>query len=304
MGIKDDFQKFTRAGYFSRIDTEHPLELHIGLDDSGDESIELRHNCPPHKIRSTGVIEINQYKKEKYNTIRFSLKDEESKTLFYMFCEDIIENTRSIQNPSEGYSAIINRYHLWRKMFHGKNSNLLTEIEIMGLIGELLFLSGPLKDRIGIQSALQSWSGQELTHKDFSFGNSWAEIKTISRGKSSVRISSLEQLESANDGELVVYSLEKMSENYVGITLNGLVKQIKSMFGVLSDEEKFFSQLAINGYTMNDYYDNYVYELSGVKHYAVTSDFPRITKDNIPDAVVKLSYELSLVELSEFEIES
>ena len=61
----------------------------------------------------------------------------------------------------------------------------------MGLIGELLYLSGSLAERIGLHDALYSWSGQELTHKDFSFNESWVEVKTISRGRITVRISSM-----------------------------------------------------------------------------------------------------------------
>ena len=53
-------------------------------------------------------------------------------------------------------------------MFVSSKNNFLTEPEIMGLIGEILFLRGNLAERIGLSNALLSWSGQELTHKDFS----------------------------------------------------------------------------------------------------------------------------------------
>ena len=187
-------------------------------------------------------------------------------------------------------------------MFISNKNKFLTESEIMGLIGELLYLSGPLSEKIGLHEALYSWSGQELTHKDFSFDESWVEVKTISRGKQSVTISSLEQLESEVDGELVVYSLEKMSENYLGITLNNLVKKIKDSFSDIADENKFMSQLALNDFVINDYYDYFVYELSDFKRYNISDNFPKITHDDVPDAVIKLSYELSMAELSKFEI--
>ena len=52
---------------------------------------------------------------------------------------------------------------------------------------------------------MKSWSGQELTHKDFSMENTWYEIKTIGCGQQNIKISSLEQLDSVYDGEIVVF---------------------------------------------------------------------------------------------------
>lgn len=102
----------------------------------------------------------------------------------------------------------------------------------MGLIGELLFLKDQLSKSIGFSEALKSWSGQELTHKDFSYGDTWTEVKTIRRSSQSVRISSLEQLDSEYDGELAVYALEKMSPEYKGITLNKLIVEMRNLFRI------------------------------------------------------------------------
>lgn len=302
MGVKDQFPRFTKPNYYSRIDNNHILEIHIGLDDKGHQSVELRHNNKQHKLKGTDAIEINQYSRPDYNTLRFSLADDEVSSLFYMFCDDMIDHTRELKDKSDGYISVVNRYHLWKKMFLSNKNSFLPESEIMGLIGELLYLSGPLAERIGLHDALFSWSGQELTHKDFSFEDHWVEVKTISGGKTSVKISSMEQLASDNDGELAVFSLEKMSENYSGITLNNLAIRIKNSFTDISDENKFMAQLAMNGYVLNDYYDHFVYEQSDFRHYKVTKGFPRLTPDDMPEAITKVSYEISLTELSEYEI--
>ncbi len=300
--IRERFGKFTRSNYFSRIDNSHILEIHIGLDNYGRESIELRHNSKPYNLKGTDTIEITQYRKEEYNTLRFSLKDTSVKGLFYIFCEDIIENTRNINDISEGYTALANRYHLWKKMFLTTNSKFLSEIEIIGLIGELLYLKDTLANEIGLQEALYSWSGAELTHKDFSYYETWTEVKSIVKNKQSVRISSLEQLESKKDGILAVYSFEKMSENYNGITLNSLVKAIFDMFDNIHDKEKFISKLSVGGYIIHDYYDSFVYELNNFKRYKVENGFPRLTHADLPEAITKVSYEISLDKLAEFEI--
>ena len=302
INFEKKFQEFQRSSYFSRIDNTHILELHIGLDDKGRKSIELRGLFDPKPIKSTNSIDVSQYKKEAYNTIRFSLKNSEVSGLFYKFCEDISEQSREIKDKKDGYQTITNRFNLWKKLFVSIKNDLLTESQIMGLIGELLFLSNELKEKIGAENALSSWSGQELTHKDFSYNDSWYEVKTISRGKQSVRISSLEQLESPSEGELIVYSLEKMSPAYNGLSLNSLILKIKDTFLSEDDKEKFLAAVALQGYEYNDYYDQYVYEKSSMTRYHVSQGFPKLTHESIPKEICKATYDILLDEIAPFVI--
>ena len=264
----------------------------------------LRYPFVPKKVTGTSAIEVNQYKKEQYNTIRFSLCDDEISGLFYKFCEDLSEQTKHLKEEAEGYQAIINRFFQWKKMFVSSKKQFLTEPEIMGLIGEILLLRDHLSQRIGLSKALRSWSGQELTHKDFSFDNTWIEAKAISRGAQSVKISSLEQLDGDNEGELAIHSLEKMSTAYDGITLNKLVFETRELFLSNEEQDLFMAQVALQGYEFNNYYDDFVYEISSFKRYRVNSEFPKLTHRDIPAAIRKAAYEISLVEIGEYEIKN
>ena len=302
MGVEERFGEFLKPNYFSRVDSEHILELFIGLDELGRKAIELRAPFIPRKITGTASIDVNQYKRQEYNTIRFSLANDEVSGLYYKFCDDIIEQTRDIREKMEGYQTVINRFFMWKKTFVPGNKNLLTELEIMGLIGEVLFLKNDLSKRIGLTDALRAWSGQELTHKDFSAGESWYEVKTIHRGKPSVKISSIEQLESDNIGELIVYSLEKMSEAYNGITLNKLILDTMNLFETQEEKEDFWSKVSLHGYEFNNYYDSFVFEISNCSKYSVCEGFPRLQKHQLPKAIVKASYELQLTDIKEFEL--
>lgn len=302
MNIKEIFSKFEKANYFSRVDNVHVLELHVGLDEKGRKAIELRAPFTPRKVTGTSAIEVNQYKRPEYNTIRFSLCDEEISGLFYKFCDDLIEQTREVKDKSEGYTAIIGRFFQWKKMFVSSKNNVLTEPEIMGLIGEILLLKDQIAARIGLSNSLKSWSGQELTHKDFSFDETWIEAKAISRGAQFVKISSLEQLDSDNEGELAIHSLEKMSTAYNGITLNKLVLETRDLFLSGEERDEFMAKVALQGYEYNNYYDDFVYEISNFKRYKVNSKFPKLTHRDLPTAIRKASYEISLVEIGEFEI--
>ena len=300
--IKEKFEEFENRNYFSRIDNSHPLELHVGLDDKGRKTIELRAQFAPRKVTGTASIAVNQYKKPEYNTIRFSLIDEEISGLFYLFCEDLVEQTREIKERTEGYNCIVNRFFQWKRMFVASKTNILTEQAIMGLIGELLYFRDVLSDKIGIYDALKSWSGQELTHKDFSYNDTWTDVKTVRSGNITVRISSLEQLESDNDGELAVFTLEKMSTAFHGITLNNLVMKIRNMFPPGEDRDKFISEVELQGYEYNDIYDEYVYKVNDFTRYCVNDEFPKLTSRDIDPAIKRATYEIAIADIVGFKL--
>ena len=302
ISIQERFNELKSYGYFMKADVEHILDWYIGLDDQGRKSIKVRAKFSPKNIMGTNSIIVNQYKNDDYNTIVFSLGDNEVSGLFYKFCEDLIETSRSIDEPDLGYTNIINRFLLWKKMFLKPKNEFLTEPEIMGLIGETLFLKEQLFALYGKHQALLSWSGQELTHKDFSNDNTWYEVKTIHRGSPTVKISSIEQLESNKIGELVVYSLEKMSPVFNGIKLNELVSEIYESFENEDDKGEFLTKVSLQGFSYNDHYDDYVYEVGDCRRFLVDKDFPKLDRSNLISAIVKAHYELSLVDIMEYVI--
>jgi hypothetical protein len=301
-GLKKRFDDFTSPNFYSRVSTDHVLELYIGLDEKGRKSIELRSAFNPRKVKGTSAIEVNQYDNQKYKTIRFSLTDEEISGLFYTFCDDLIEQTRELTDEKGGYNAIVVRFHQWKKMFVSSKKDFLNEAQIMGLIGELLFLRDQLSKRIGLPEALRSWSGQELTHKDFSYGDTWTEVKTIRRSSQTVHISSLEQLDSEHDGELAVYALEKMSTEYNGITLNKLIVDIRNRFSDSDDRDLFMSKVALQGYEYHNYYDDFVFELIYSKNFRVNDTFPKLIPGDVPEAILKATYDIDLNKITDFEI--
>ena len=224
--------------------------------------------------------------------------------MFDTFCallEDIIETTRSCPDNPSGYQVVINRLYSWKKMFSSKKKKL-DESAIMGLIGELTFLDNYMFSKYGKTKALEAWSGQELTHKDFSLENTWYEVKSIHSGKDSVKISSLEQLQSNNFGELVVIPLERMSPAFNGVTLSKLANKIMKELDSDEDLDKFISKLSEQGFDFDSETDDYVYQVLSVDRYAVNSSFPKIIRLEIPTAIVHAQYDISITSILPFLI--
>ena len=302
MDYKSRFSEFNRPSFFSRVDADHILDWHIGIDEIGRMSIEYRSNFTARRVQGTKYIEVNQYKNDKYCTIRFSLCDKELNDLFFKFCEDMVEKTRGLESASLGYNAVIDRFSLWKKMFFSPRNEILSEEKIMGLIGELLLLKNFLFEKYGVEKAIDGWSGQDCTRKDFSYEDKWYEAKAISFNKDTVSISSLEQLDSNIPGELAVVLLEKMSPSFMGITLNQLIWDVCEFIKAQDAKELFISKIESSGYVYNVAYDSYMFALKNIRRFNVDELFPRLIPSNVPSGVVSAKYEISLLAIKDKEI--
>ncbi len=297
--IEEKIRLINQNSQYVRVSDSHPLELYIGKNDKGFPTLRYNGNFLPVKIVGNSVLEIKQVKTTNYYSILFSYTAKDNFSLFYNFCEDIINQTASYSG-ADGYLEIVNRYNQWKKMFYG-NSKILSENEVLGLIGELLFLKDFCFKVYGISNGLNGWSGPEPTHKDFSYKNEWYEIKSINSFRSTVSISSIEQLDSTIEGKLVVYLFEKMSPSFNGISLNALVGTISNMIQYETDRDIFFEKLKQVGYSYNEVYDNYVYNLIRVDKYIVNSEFPKIKADDLSNGICKVQYEISLSLIEKFK---
>lgn len=299
--LKNRFKEFFKNGYFTRIDDVHVLDLYLGLNEKGQYTLEYRGNFNIKEVKGSSAIGVSQGTTSSYSYLLIFLKDTDMFDTFCALLDDIIETTRSCPDNPSGYQVVINRLYSWKKMFSSKKKKL-DESAIMGLIGELTFLDNYMFSKYGKTKALEAWSGQELTHKDFSLENTWYEVKSIHSGKDSVKISSLEQLQSNNFGELVVIPLERMSPAFNGVTLSKLANKIMKELDSDEDLDKFISKLSEQGFDFDSETDDYVYQVLSVDRYAVNSSFPKIIRLEIPTAIVHAQYDISITSILPFLI--
>lgn len=296
--IQKKIESIQANSQYVRVSDNHPLELYIGKNDKGFPTLRFNGIFQPINVIGNAILEIKQVKTSTYYSLMFSFTAEENYSLFYNFCEDIINQTYN-HKGNDGYTEIVNRYTQWKKMFYG-TSKLLSENEVLGLIGELLFLKEYAFKVYGISAGLNGWSGPEPTHKDFSYSNDWYEIKTINSFRNAVNISSIEQLDSEFEGYLIVYLMEKMSPSFNGLRLNSLVASINNMISLDTDKDVFFEKLKQVGYLYNEVYDNYVYNYISKTKYVVKEDFPRLKTNLIPIGIAKVQYEICLSQIERF----
>jgi hypothetical protein len=299
---KERFLELFKPEYYIRVDDTHPLDIFIGINSKRQKSFMLKGRFNYQNIKGTSSIEVKQYKLGEEYSLVLSLNNEDAQALFYIFCDDLIEETRKIVDVDKGYKFVINRFLMWKKMFVTQKS-ILSEPEIIGLIGELMFLKDFCFNKYGVFESINGWSAMEPTHKDFSFQDYWYEVKSKNEHSQGIKISSIEQLDSDAAGELVVFDLEKMSPEYKGIKLNSLIVTIKKMIENVDDSDLFDHKLTKLDYSYNDEYDNYCYVLKKRTRYIVKEGFPRISRDSLDPRVDKVQYEIAVNSLTEFIIE-
>lgn len=300
--IYTTFSEGFQPGQFIRLTDNDALNLYIGKDDNGCYSFEFLGHFTPARLVGSEVISVSQTKNKQLISIRFSLENQDLLEYFCTFCEDLVNSTLDITDDNIAYKSLSQRYLSWKKLFR-PNQARLNENEVMGLIGELLYLKDHMFVQYGFDPAIEAWTGPEFTHKDFSLENEWHEIKTISSGKGTIKIASLEQLDSDFEGTLAVYELEKMSSSFHGIKLNEIVNSIIQLLNI-HQREVFLNKLSGFGYDFSPEYNNYVYSLTSFVKYVVNDGFPRLKREHIPVSISRVQYDLNKAELESFKMTS
>lgn len=299
---KDIFNLFSEGfqpGFYKRIGESKTLNLYVGKDDNGRYAFEYKGHFIPMRVFGSEVISVDQFANEDGNVLCFSLEKEELLERFCTFCQDLLAATEKLTDDSECYISICNRYTSWKRLFKPNHGNL-TDTEIMGLIGELLFLKDEMIPIYGEAKSIESWMGPERTHKDFSIEDVWFEVKTVNSNKDSVHISSVEQLDSCMPGYLIVYKLEKMGATFNGIKLNALVDELIGTIRNDFYKDMFFTKLRLYGYDGSRDYDNTVFSVVPSMKYLVTEQFPRVVKGMFPSSIVKIQYEIILSDIEKY----
>ena len=212
--FKKIFEETDRAESYQRVESSSLIDWYLGKDNRSKYSLFCIVSSEPKDIRSTQLIDafVGIRKDGRYG-ITFSLVDNSLLDLFSHFCEDMVSSSSVIKDVTKAAGYVSGRYHIWQRFFSKTKNGYLSFEEIKGLIGEIIVLKDYMIEKYGEDKALASWSGTEMTDQDFSVDSTWYEVKTTVSGSATVKISSVEQLDSEQAGHLVVVTLDKTSES-------------------------------------------------------------------------------------------
>ena len=234
------------------------------------------------------------------------LLDNDLKDIFSLFIQNILEDIEKSVTESEAIKITLNVISKWKKLFDKINFNGLSIEQQKGLIGELLFLTTLLNNEKTFSNAVNSWTGaeQDFKAKDFTLGAVGVEVKFTASKQPRIKVSNERQLDAENLSELflILYSTEAVKDN--GISLNSIVEQIRQNISTEEERNIFNSKLQLNGYFDEDkeHYSK-MYSIKKTFTFAVTANFPKIVKHQLPLGIYDASYSIEISAVENFIIE-
>jgi hypothetical protein len=188
----------------------------------------------------------------------------------------------------------------------GRKTGGLSPEQVRGLFAELQFLRSLYRERLTATMAVDGWCGADRVQQDFIFGDTAIEVKSLSgRERNAVRISSEDQLESLTaELFLAVYRLSELPDSDLAASLNELVRSIESEVADADALEQFSHKLAAYGYAPLPEYDAPRFLVSELQTYRVRDGFPRLVRSEIPNGIVRLSYDIELETIRPFKCDS
>lgn len=294
-------------GGFLQIDTLHPLEWYIGYQSISQRTLLLVSDNEIGAIDSSRSMVVTRRRRETDNrwTLSFELLRNEQQGVFAILCSDVIEHSRSANDEKEALKLVLGRYKQWSKLLESQNSGLMSEQSQKGLIGELLFLEKQITILDTPLTAIQGWAGADGADQDFVYPERWHEVKSIGISATNVSISSLEQLDCVDMGELIIQRLDKATPSKTGaFSLNEVVLRISNTLASNVDAlDLFRAKLSAYGYIDLLEYSEQKYFHTKTEIYRVDETFPKLTVKSIPSQIVSANYELNLPSLTDWRKE-
>ena len=302
MNIEEKCARGAETHTYLRIDSEFKVDVFLGYNDDGHMSIVIAEPGKETVVKSSKLIDVSLKRREDQKmALKFDLLDDAYKSMFLIFCKDIIVVCERAGSEM-AISNALTRWKYWKEMFGKKKSTILDKQEIKGLIGELIELRDHFMRDYGETVAVQSWMGPLLGHKDFEVDDTWYEVKSVTENAVQVNISSLEQLESEVDGHLVIIRLEEASvTSALAINLNQMVLKVADEIKDPETLDLFRTRLDNMGYAPDEEYDNFNFVFKGRQSYSVTEKFPRLTRISVSDSIGNAKYTILLNGISDFK---
>lgn len=261
----------------------------------GDHAVEFRRQT----VRVNG-IDVDLRNEGGQQRLVLTLEKQADRDLFEGLCRTL---ARALENASDSVSSLaVAMIHLrrWKTFMAGRGQHMSGE-QVRGLFAELTFLR-ELIGHLGTSAAVEAWMGPERSHQDFIFGNTAIEIKSLSGAeRSSVRISSEDQLESLNDNLFLrIYRLSDMPDATSARSLNALIEEMQASLDSADAVEAFDTKLAAHSYAPLPEYDQPAFVVQEIKSYRVEGDFPRLVRSGLPAGISRVKFDIELEQIEDY----
>lgn len=296
-----------------RASSNHPLDFFRGRNHAGQYifSLTADDGCRelPKPPKLNGIDVSLERRPGDGARLILTLDERDHFDIFRALCGHLLEATadhpRGANGP--GLHLVLRRLADWHNMLRRRREALLTTEEIIGLVGELLFLRDQILPRTGASGGVAAWRGAHRDEQDFVFGAWQIEVKTqLSTSDHRLLISSEAQLDTAGSRLLLCHqTIARALSTASAVSLNALIDELTSVFATAGSPtlEQFEVALEACGYVRREEYDEPQWLLIDRRLFEVRDDFPRLTPAMLPTGVHAVSYSILLSACQKFVVD-
>lgn len=283
-----------------RLSTALSLDVHVALravDDAPCLVIEAPVGADA--LFEVGGMRLAVVAGERGPLTVLSLEDRDRMDIFTTVCADAVEDCASA--GTDALPAFLARLDAWRRFLRERRSGLSRE-ETVGLIGELIILEAITP--IGA-SSLPAWAAPDDGLHDFRRNGHAMEVKTSLGPSSTVRISSLDQLDTAGLRRLDLVHV-RLIEAPDGRTLGDLIGDISRSFPDETSRRAFQNALLRRGLMPDDTVVRATprVQVRSIEAYSVREGFPRLARSSVPSGVAEAVYSLEIRAIAGHAVDS
>jgi hypothetical protein len=296
-----------------RASSTHPLDFFRGRNHTGQYIFALTadEDCRelPKPPKLNGIDVTVERRPGDGARLVLTLEDRNQFDIFRTLCGHLLDTTADHPHGANGrgLQLVLLRLADWHNMLRRRREGLLTTEEIIGLIGELLFLRDQVTPRAGLSGGLAAWRGAYRDEQDFVFGAWQIEVKTqLSTSDHRLLISSEAQLDTVGSCLLLCHqTIARTHSAAAAVSLNTLIDELTSVFTAAGSPvlEQFEAALEACGYVRREEYDESKWLLIDRRLFEVRGDFPRLTPAMLPTGVYAVSYSILLSACQRFAVD-
>lgn len=225
-----------------------------------------------------------------------SLEDLERSDLFVTVCSDAVQAAAQ-EDKGDGLTAFLARLDAWRRFLKERRTGLARH-EAVGLIGELLVLERILQMD---SSQLTTWTAPTDGLHDFEQSGHALEIKSSAGVATSLRISSLDQLDDEGLRALDLLHV-RLIETPEGRSLAEVIQAVADLLPDDPARRAFDNALLRRGLMPDDSAarTSLVVALRSLSAFRVAHGFPRLVRAGLQAGIREVQYDLELRALDNF----
>lgn len=250
------------------------------------------------KLKYVDIVQNN-------NDLSFHLTYEPLRQFFNNFIDGFEKTIKSSDTGKEVVDKINKALRDLIKM--AEKAMDLSITSCMGLYGELLQLKEFLLKDHDHKSIVSGWNRPAPANHDFDYDTEAIEIKTVSKDKTTVKITSAFQLEAPENKNLVlkIYRIEAIDGSATD-SLGDLYTEVRGLINTDTIKEEFVlkcinDKLKYGGPGVITLPYKFI-QIEEMKYLVNQETFPRINRHAIPGSISNISYRIDLSAIEGFKI--